>query len=43
MFVSCQRQAMVAQAFAALGGVAQNGFSFGTYCLVSKSVSNAYS
>ena len=42
MFVSYQGQAKVAQAFAALGGVVQAGFAFGTYCLVSKAVGSAY-
>ena len=43
MFVSYQRHAMVAQAFAALGGVEKNGYSFEACCLVSKLVSGAYS
>ena len=43
IFVSYQRQAMVAQAFAALGCVAKNGYSFEACCLVTKMVSGAYS
>ena len=42
MFMSYQGQAKVAQAFVALGRVAQDGFAFGMYCLVSKAVGSAY-
>jgi len=43
MFVAYQGQVEVTQAFASLGGVTQDGFAVGTYCLVSKAVGSAYS
>ena len=43
VFVAYQGKFEVTQAFASLGGVMQDGFAVGTYCLVLKAVGSAYS
>jgi len=43
VFVAYQGKVEVTQAFASLGGVTQDGFAVGTYCLVSKAVGSVYS